>query len=129
LNRAIATLFGISIFAAILLGAPLSQVYAEISDGDILVADPGANAIISVNPDSGAQTVISSGGDFAFAIDLAINANGELIVVDFDNVIKVNPDTGEQTIISTGGILEDPNGVAIDNDGNIIVTDLEVQEK
>ena len=42
----------------------VSLAFAQLSPGDIIVADNGVNAIIKVDPTTGAQTIISSGGLF-----------------------------------------------------------------
>ena len=52
--------------------------------GDIIVADISANAIIKVDPLTGAQTIISSGGSFVGALDLWLDSDGNIIVADLD---------------------------------------------
>jgi len=95
-------------------------------NGDILVADPnalgggcpvGCGAIIKVDPVTGAQTVVSSGGMFVNPWGLAIEANGDIVVADETafgaTLFRVDPVTGSQSIISSGGGFVDPYDVAI----------------
>jgi len=108
-------------------------VYAEkLHPGDLLVTETGGGGmIIQVDPVTGAQEIISSGGSFVLPIDLVLDANGDIIVVDVDAfggngaIIRVDPNTGIQTTVSSGDTFRNPNGVAIDSNGDIFVTDLD----
>ncbi len=101
--------------------------------GDLIVTDPnafdGAGALFRVDPVTGAQTIIASGGNFVYPAGVAIDSNGNLIVIDkeaFDGsggVIRVNPMTGQQTPVSSGGFFVTPTGIAIAPNGDIMVTD------
>ena len=108
------TQFAIPVLASILiLGimAATPLVFAQLNPGDIIVADIGANAVIKIDPITGAQEIISSGGLFAGALDLVLDSNGDIIVADLDlingggSIIKVDPITRIQTVISTGPLL------------------------
>jgi hypothetical protein len=94
--------------------------------GDILVADAsavgGAGAVIRVDPLTGAQTVVSSGGLFVRPFDLTIDAAGQILVVDTEafggslGIIRVDPVSGVQTVIynsSGGGPIQGPEGIVI----------------
>lgn len=104
-----------------------------IATGDIIVADPnafgGAGGIIRVDPTTGAQTVVSSGGLFVDPMGVTVDRNGDIIVVDQNafggagGLIRVDAATGGQTIISAGGAFANPTGVALDANGDIIVAD------
>ena len=100
--------------------------------GDIIVTDEdaqsGAGAIIHVNPVTGVQTVISSGGDFVNPVDVTIEANGKLLVSDIDAfaegaILRVDPATGVQTTVSSGGFFSTPNALTLDVSGEILVAD------
>lgn len=111
------------------LSDPAGVGLAVSSTGDIYVADFGALAVIRVDPVTGTQTLVSVGGMFARPTGLAIEADGNLIVVDRDAqggngaVIRVDPTTGAQTLVTSGGNLTDPLWVAIEANGNIVLTE------
>ncbi len=97
-----------------------------INAGDILVADNGSPRVIRVDPVSGAQTLVSSGGLFVAPIGLALEASGDILVTTpgtSRGVIHVNPINGAQTPVSTGGLFANPIGLAIEASGNILVSD------
>ena len=117
-----------------------------LEPGDYIVSDfngafggyggktpPGSGRIIKVDPTTGAQTLISSGGDLDAPWSMAIDGLGNIIVVDkpYDSsfaaqVISINPATGVQQVISSGGLLTNPMGLSLDAAGNFIVSDAAV---
>jgi sugar lactone lactonase YvrE len=104
-------------------------------DGDILVVDRdafpdasgGRGSVIRVDPTSGIQTVVSSGGNFRSPSGIVATTSGDIFVVDgsaFGSagaIIRVNPVTGEQTTVSSAGDLGGPSGIALDANGDILV--------
>lgn len=104
--------------------------------GDILVADPLAfgivggiwvGGIIRINPLTGAQSVVASGGILRSPTGIAIAGNGDILVADAGAlasgaVVRVDPLTGAQTTVSTGGTLNTPLGIALDANGELLVT-------
>ncbi|MBI2455849.1 MAG: PEP-CTERM sorting domain-containing protein [candidate division NC10 bacterium] len=108
----------------LVIGIATKTQAVTLNPGDILVADANAfsgftGGIIRVNPTTGAQTTVSSGGSFFDPIGIAIAANGDLVVVDnfafggTGGVIRVDPVTGAQTTVSSGGSFFNPSGIAI----------------
>jgi sugar lactone lactonase YvrE len=106
----------------------------QLSPGDILVADQEAfgsrGGVIQVDPATGAQTTVASGGSFANPARVALEAGGDILVTDADafafgtgGVIRVDPATGAQTTVSSGGSFADPVAVALEADGDILVAD------
>ena len=108
----------------------------SIEFGDILVADVagafgGVSSIIQVDPTTGAQTTISSGGHFDLPRSIAIAEDGTIYVADdgLIAVIRVDPtipDDGlgtNQTVVSSGGIFRSPSEIAIDANGDIVLAD------
>ena len=99
-----------------------------LNPGDIIVSEH-SGAIVHVDPVSGAQTVISSGGVFASPHTSVLDTNGDLIVADpqgaggTGSVIRIDPASGSQQVVSSGGFFSDPAGLVIDASGNYIVTD------
>lgn len=82
---------------------------ATESNGDILVCDCGvardqnlsSSAVIRVNPITGEQTVVSSGGLLGCPVDIAIEADGNIVVStgDWLNLVRIDPVTGLQSLI------------------------------
>ena len=97
------------------------------STGDIF-ATLGPS-IIRVDPLTGFQTTVSTGGLLVGTNDIAIAANGDLLVADraafggFGGVIRVNPLTGAQSEVSSGGFFREPFGLDIAANGEIFVGD------
>ena len=114
----------------VLVAAPDARA-VTLSPGDILVSDLGAfgdaGGVIRVDPATGAQATVSSGGLFAQNVGLALEADGDIVVADmsasFGAVIRIDPATGAQATVSSGGSFEDPVGVAVEADGDILVSD------
>jgi len=95
----------------------------------IYVADADAfngGAVFRVDPATGAQTVISSGGSFHQPCGIAVEASGSILVGDrggsgiIGKVIRIDPVTGQQTVLSSGG---SPCGIAIEPSGDFLVVD------
>ena len=92
------------------------------------VADPAspggaAGEILRVDPTTGAQTVVSSGGQFVDPYSVAVAPDGSLVVADpgtyggTGTIFRVDPTTGAQSVITTGGYLVDPGVVTFAPDG------------
>lgn len=105
-----------------------------ISPGDIIVANhtgfsaPGS--VIRIDPLTGQQEVISSGGFLENPTGIAVDINGDLLVADrganfggSGRLVRVNSVTGAQTVLSSGGFFVDPFGVAVAPNGNIFLAD------
>jgi FtsP/CotA-like multicopper oxidase with cupredoxin domain/sugar lactone lactonase YvrE len=95
-------------------------------DGHFYVAERKARAVIRVDKDTGAETVVSQGGHFLSPSGIALSTEGHLLVVDHgsDKVIHVDPTAGTQSVISSGGQLQAPVDIAVDANGRILVVDL-----
>ena len=88
-------------------------------------------SVIRVDPLTGRQTRVSSGGLFFDPAGIAVSPSGGVYVVDNlapnndGGVIRVDPRTGAQTMISTNGkggnLFDLPFGIAIDRDGSLVV--------
>jgi streptogramin lyase len=95
-----------------------------VLDGGVAGGSPGA--VISVDPNSSAQTALTTGG-------LINNPNFGAVQVDSSGniyvglsgvgIIQVDPTTGNQTVVSGGFLLSDPSGLASTPDGNLYVGD------
>jgi sugar lactone lactonase YvrE len=88
------------------------------------------NAVIHVDPVSGDQTIITSGGNFSRPGHLVINEAHEIFVIEEVRfsplgtaVIRVDPATGAQFVVSSGGMFFDAHDVDLDASGDLIVAD------
>ena len=100
--------------------------------GDIYVTDDSANAVFRIDPTTGTQTLVTSGGALGFPLGIAIGPDGNLWVASGNwvptstseaAVVRVDPDTGTQTVVSTDDQFEFPSGIAFAPDGDLYVTD------
>lgn len=115
----------------------------EVANGDILIADAGAfgggGGVIRVNPATGARTTLSANGipaggpNFSDPIQLALAANGDVLVTDSGlrdggRVIRVDPATGARTTVSENTsppgdpAFASPIGITIASNGDILVS-------
>jgi hypothetical protein len=89
------------------------------ADGTIVVTtSPDHNptslsGLVEVNPATGAQSVLSSGGDFVFPFDVREAPNDTLYVADYLSqnsgaVIAVDPSNGAQRVVASGGYIDGP---------------------
>jgi DNA-binding beta-propeller fold protein YncE len=109
------------------------------ADGSLVVADLGVpnakdGAIIRVDPLTGVQSLVSSGGEFYDPAGIAVAPDGQLYVVDNrapdddGAVIRVDPRSGAQTLVTERSDqpgrdeLDLPFGIAIESDGKLVVT-------
>jgi sugar lactone lactonase YvrE len=105
-------------------------------NGDLVVADLGQpnvkdGAIIRVNPYTGHQSLVSSGGLFFDPAGIAVAPDGSIYVIDNlfgptgGIVIRVDPHTGTQQLIASNfnapGLFDHSFAIAIDRDGSLIV--------
>jgi len=104
-----------------------SLAYASLfNPGDIIVADQ-ATGIIKVDPETGAQEIIASGGFLSAPRDVAFDKSGSLLVsvatgAGDGKIIRINPLTGQQSLVSSGGFFGNLTQLAIGADGSIFVT-------
>jgi hypothetical protein len=76
------------------------------------------SALLGINSQTGAQSVIASGGSLNFPTSVTQDWLGDTYVLDQDefggaNVVEVNLQTGQQNLIASGGHLETPLGVVV----------------
>ncbi len=106
-----------------------------LAPGDILVADgravDGNGALLRIDPASGNQTVVSSGGFFSMPTGVTIGSDGTIYVLDrgafggTGGVIEVDPETGNQHVISPSGYFAEPFAIACAPNGDLLITDLD----
>lgn len=106
-------------------------VASSLSPGDILTANFfGGGSIIRVDPITGAQAVVASGGNFRALSGIALDPSGAIFVTDLiqDEIIRVDPATGIQTVVAAGNNLIFPVGIAIDAADDLLVADRSAHE-
>jgi len=96
------------------------------ADGHYYVAELGARAVIRVDRNTGAETIVTKDGHLLSPSGIAVSDDGHLLVCDHgaDKVIHVDPATGQQHVIAQGGHLQAPVDIARTVDGKILVVDL-----
>jgi hypothetical protein len=117
------------------------------ADGTILVVDGNAGtatrgAVFTVDPVTGARTILSDFGDATQGplgvtpIAITLDASGQILVADLDDgsgnlgaLFRVDPATGARTLVSNFGDVTqgplgfDPLSVGVDASGRILVAD------
>jgi sugar lactone lactonase YvrE len=101
-------------------------------------ATPTADGrIIRVDPATGAQSVVSQGGELVDPAGIAVAPDGTLYVVENVGVggnprvpgggrpavVRINPASGAQSVVTRDGELCYPFGIAVEATGRIVVTD------
>jgi sugar lactone lactonase YvrE len=127
----LSSLWGISAAMALAVLTECTTLLAvQIQPGDLIVTDsqnlsrPGV--IMDINPQTGVQTIIASGGNLVQPDAVCFDSNGNIIVSDYGyidsgKIIRIDPVTGQQSVISSGGMLAFPTSIATDSAGNLIV--------
>lgn len=86
-----------------------------LKPGDILVND-GNGTVIKIDPATGTQTVITTGGVLSFAGGMAIDTDGQILVAGIGNaagIIRIDPETGTLTVVPIVGGLPGTRGLAV----------------
>jgi sugar lactone lactonase YvrE len=95
-------------------------------------ANPAADGrIIRVDPATGAQSLVSQGGELVDPAGIAVAPDGTLFIVENVGVgpaqnpavVRIDPASGAQSVLTRGGNLCYPFGIALEPSGNLIVTD------
>src|SRR5262249_45959124 len=85
---------------------------------------PGLGSIVSVNPRTGGQTLISAGGLLTSSLNgNSVDRAGDIFASSYASpasIIEVNPSTGAQSVVTTGGYLDFASGSVVfyHNQGN-----------
>jgi len=102
--------------------------------GNIYAGDASAflgqsSRLLRVNRLTGAQTVVSIGGNLALPVGVAIDDSDRIFVSDVasmaggpqDYLIRIDPTTGVQTVIATSETLQAPTGLDVLLNGKLVV--------
>lgn len=112
--------------AGLLAIAAVAPGAAQAAGGEIFVADPSADAVFRVDPETGAQATVISAPDVTDPSTVALDANGDLLVLDTappKRVLRVDPGSGTATPISSGGLFSFPFDLVVEQTGQILVAD------
>lgn len=126
------------LMAALASSIPDSLVAAELSPGDLIVADIGRDAVFRIDPITGDRTVLTgmgvgSGPSLLQVRGVAIDRWGQIYVTDAEStrrrVVRIDPISGTRTLVSgmdrgTGPNLVAPFALAFDSDGELYLSDI-----
>jgi streptogramin lyase len=102
-----------------------------LAGDDIIVSDLDTNAVIRVNPTTGAQDLVAQGGLISGPSDVALDVNGDILVITSGatRVVRINPATGAQTADASGSSITGvPVGIAVDRaSGFVYLADVNTQ--
>ena len=96
---------------------------AVAANGDLYVADEsahlGSGMVLRVDPVTGAQDSVRSGGSFVDPLGIAFEPGAGLVIVDPNayggggGVTRVDPASGAQVPLASGGSFSNPTGIAV----------------
>jgi DNA-binding beta-propeller fold protein YncE len=96
---------------------------------DILVTDLERHAVIEIDHQTRQGCVVSAGGLLVLPVGVAVDASGQVLVVDSDAldgngaIVRIDPVNGAQNAIAQDGYFVDPHAIAIGKNGTIFVAD------
>src|SRR5688500_1962954 len=128
---------GLGLAFVLTAAGPVGAQGGSLAPGDIVVVDgfafgtPGtldpSGGVIRVDPATGAQAAIASGGFIFNPVGMALEADGHILIgnpgLDASNVLRIDPATGTQTIAASGGYVVYPFDLAVEADGHILIAD------
>jgi len=126
----------VSFVSAALLGLA-SAASTQLAVGEIVATDALGARVLRIDPDTGDQTVIGSGGNFVQPTGAATDPTTGLVYVadreaagSLGAVIEIDParyDAGNpianQRLVSTGGEFADPTGITYEALGQLLVAE------
>ena len=120
--------------AVLVAAAPAAAV--ELRPGDIIAAGwdvvgrpPPLGVVARVDPVTGEQTVITSGGNLESPFAVAVEPSGSLLVFDGAGdgspaqLVRVDPATGAQIVLSSGEDVRRTADITVSRNGDIYAVD------
>jgi hypothetical protein len=119
------SIFSLCAVVLVALGAATATTANAIEPGDLLVADPSANAILVLDTQAGTAQTVYAGSPLLYPSGIASAADGSLFIADpaANAIFVLNPGSGPPQVVSSDGLLEYPTGVALLGDGDLLVVD------
>jgi len=83
------------------------------ASGTLVVADYDSDAILRIDPATGAQSIVSQGNLLQGQLGLALEADGDIVVTDpgwqggNPEIIRIDPVTGAQSLVTSDGLLSE----------------------
>lgn len=97
---------------------------AREASGDFLISDDYAGAILRMNGNTGALSVVSEGDHLVVPAGLAVGPDGAIYESDYASwILRIDPTTGDQILLAEHGYVFNPVGVRLGPDGNLYVVD------
>jgi hypothetical protein len=112
--------------------ASFANAHSLPADGTIFVVDPLATvgpAIVAIDPNTGAQSVLCSGGLLSFPADIRQAPDGDTLYIadtfagpdGTGAIIAVDPSTCDQTLITSDPAILGPGGLQFEDADRLIV--------
>ena len=107
--------------------------------GGVFLISDAFEGVVRIGTSGANPQTIASGTHLVSPVGIALEANGDLLVVTEETipdvtddclsdgapgVVRVTPGTGAQVLLSCGGSIAEPTGIAIAPGGEILVSDL-----
>jgi streptogramin lyase len=93
------------------------------ANGEFFITDTGCGGIIGVNPRTGEQRLVASGGALGVPFGIAVERGGSLVVANGSTLVRVDPVTGASAVVSSNQFFQAPIAAAVAPDGDIYVVD------
>jgi hypothetical protein len=93
------------------------------SKGELFTSDTGCFGVIAIDPATGVERSVASGGLLGVPYGIAAEKDGHILVANSQYLLRIDPQTGGQTILATGGFLPIPLAVAVGAHGDIYAVD------
>ncbi|WP_239026966.1 cadherin-like domain-containing protein [Geomonas oryzisoli] len=102
------------------------NIHPQLKSGRILVTNgqtqTSGGSIAIYDPTTHQQGTFASGGQLSNPRGIALEANGNLVVVDENNgVLRVDRFTGDQSSVVAPGVFSMPIGIAVERSGELLV--------
>jgi hypothetical protein len=91
--------------------------------GEVFVSDTGCSGLFGINPNTGEQRLICSGGLLGLPFGITVEQTGMILVANGQSLLRVNPDSGTQVLVSAPNLFQVPIAIALGDKDQIYVVD------
>jgi RTX calcium-binding nonapeptide repeat (4 copies) len=119
-----------AVIVAVVATLALCASPAGAKQGDIIVGDSTNHVVLSVNPRTGAKSLVSNDPRLVDPSDTVFGRDGTIYVVDYEafdgggGVFSIDPRTGKTRVVTKDPLFEQPDGIGMAPNGDLYVTDL-----